>query len=314
MVAAATETNKTKITRLTLITTILLGLFVSSYTLSSASESSQIDGVTVSDMGSKKGLNLDVPYEPTSYEIAEEMLRMANVQKDDLLYDLGCGDGRIVIMAAKERGTRGVGVDLDPQRIKESVENAKKASVTGKVRFLRQDLFKTDFRDATVMMLYLWPEVNLRLRPKLLAELKPGTRVVSHSHTMGDWEPDARSVVSNHNLYFWVIPANVTGAWTWEMPLKSGRTGAAVLRVTQHYQEIKGNLTIDGSTAPISDTVLEGSDLRFVVETQAGGLRFDGSAQGDTIKGSLEISESGVAKKLAWEAKRDTWTKVPLDK
>jgi SAM-dependent methyltransferase len=317
MPAMAERTNKPSILRLASIV-LLLGIFASNYTLSSAGERRDAGGAEVSSEDLRKGPKLDVPYEPTSYEIAEAMLRMANVQKDDLLYDLGCGDGRIVIMAAKERGTRGVGVDLDPQRIKESVENAKKAGVTDRVRFLNQDLFKTDFRDATVMMLYLWPEVNLRLRPKLLTDLKPGTRVVSHSHTMGDWKPDAKSEVSKHNLHFWVIPANVTGTWTWLMPSKDGNKRPAVLQLSQHFQEMTGNLIIDGSTVPVSDALLKGPDLRFVVETQAGGqkrtMRFDGRAQGDTIRGSLAISEGGAAKKTPWEANRDPSTKIPLEK
>jgi SAM-dependent methyltransferase len=310
--------NKTKVITLTLIGVLLVFLALNCSSLSSAGEDRELVSSEVSSEDLGKGPKLDVPYEPTSYEIAEEMLRMANVKKDDLVYDLGCGDGRIVIMAVKERGARGIGVDLDPQRIKESVENARKAGVTDKVRFFNQDLFKTDFRDATVMMLYLWPEVNLRLRPKLLTDLKPGTRVVSHSHTMGDWKPDARSEVSKHNLYFWVIPANVTGTWTWLMPSKGGRTSAAVLRLTQHFQEIKGELTIDGSTVTISDAVLKGPNLRFVVETQTGGqkrsMRFEGRAQGDTIRGNLEIPEGGAVKKTPWEAKRDPSTKIPLEK
>jgi SAM-dependent methyltransferase len=318
MVAVAVGTSRSKILAFTTLITFALGLFVWNCTLSSANESKRSGVAAVSEEDLKKGPKLDVPYEPTSYEIAEEMLRMADVRKDDLVYDLGCGDGRIVIMAAKERGAKGVGVDLDPQRIKESVENAKKAGVTDRVSFFRQDLFKTDFRNATVMMLYLWPEVNLRLRHKLIADLKPGTRVVSHSHTMADWKPDSKSEVSNHNLYFWVIPANVTGTWTWLMPAKNGGTSAAVLQLSQHYQEVKGNLTIDGSLIPISDVMLTGYDLRFTVETKAEGqkrvMRFEGRAQGDGISGSFEVSDSGTAKKHPWEVKRDSATKVPLDR
>jgi SAM-dependent methyltransferase len=315
MVAAATRTNTLSIVTFTWIA-ILLGLFASGCALSSAGESREAGVVEVSDL--KKGPKLDVPYEPTSYEIAKEMLRMADVQKNDLVYDLGCGDGRIVIMAVKEKGARGVGVDLDPQRIKESVANAKKAGVTDKIRFFRQDLFKTDFKDATVMMLYLWPEVNLRLRPKLLADLKPGTRVVSHSHTMGDWEPDATSVVSTHNLYFWVIPANVSGTWTWLMPSKDGRTSAAVLQLSQHYQEVKGNITLDGSPIPISDTSLRGDHVRFTVDTQVAGqpkrIQFEGYVKGDVITGSQDMIDGQSASKSLWEAKRDPSSKVPLER
>ena len=135
-------------------------------------------------------IKLDVPYEPSSEEVVRAMIEIAKVGKNDLVYDLGCGDGRIVIAAAQKAGARGVGVDLNPERIKESRENALKANVTDRVHFFQQDLFQPQIGNATVVMLYLWPEVNLRLRPKLFRELKPGTRVVSHSHDMGCWEPD----------------------------------------------------------------------------------------------------------------------------
>jgi SAM-dependent methyltransferase len=163
-------------------------------------------------------LKLDVPFEPSEMEVVWEMLEIAQVNADDVVYDLGCGDGRIVIAAAKKFGARGIGVDLDPQRIRESLENARKAGVTDRVKFYVQDLFQTDIREARVLMLYLWPEVNLRLRPKLFQELDPGARVVSHSHDMGPWEPDRTVVAPNgHRINFWVIPANVSGTWEWEM-------------------------------------------------------------------------------------------------
>lgn len=135
------------------------------------------------------------------------MLRLANVQAKDAVYDLGCGDGRIVIAAAKEFGARGVGIDIDPQRIRESVAAAKEAGVTSLVSFRHEDLFEADISAATVVMLYLWPGVNLKLKPKLLKELKPGTRVVSHSHSMGDWQPERQIEVEGHRIYLWTIPA-----------------------------------------------------------------------------------------------------------
>jgi Methyltransferase domain len=131
----------------------------------------------------------DVPYVPTPTPVVNEMLRIANVKKNDVLYDLGSGDGRIVITAAQKFGTRGVGIDIDPQRIKEANQNAKKAGVTDRVQFRQQNLFETDFSNATVVTLYLLPDINLRLRPRLLSQLKPGTRIVSHAFDMGDWKP-----------------------------------------------------------------------------------------------------------------------------
>jgi SAM-dependent methyltransferase len=148
----------------------------------------------------------DVPYVPTTREVVEQMLRMAKVGKSDLVYDLGCGDGRIVIAAAKEYGARGVGVDIDPQRIREARENAKSEGVNDKVTFKQGDLFTTDIAKATVVTLYLLPSVNLKLRPKLLSELKPGTRIVSHNYDMGDWKPEQTVTVGSHTVYLWTVP------------------------------------------------------------------------------------------------------------
>lgn len=135
------------------------------------------------------------------------MLKLAGVTRADVVYDLGCGDGRVVIAAAEKFGARGVGIDIDPQRIKESRENARRAGVTGRVKFRNEDLFEADIRQATVVTLYLFPDVNLRLRPKLWKELRPGTRVVSHSHDMGDWRPEKETEVDGHTIYYWTIPA-----------------------------------------------------------------------------------------------------------
>jgi precorrin-6B methylase 2 len=147
----------------------------------------------------------DVPYVPTPEDVVEKMLDMADVKKGDVLYDLGSGDGRIVIAAAK-RGAKGIGIDINPQRIREANDNARAAGVTDRVKFLNQDLFETDLKDATVVTLYLLPSINLKLRPKLLSELRPGTRIVSHSFDMGDWEAEKTAEVSGHTIYFWTIP------------------------------------------------------------------------------------------------------------
>lgn len=157
---------------------------------------------------------LDVPYVPTHEKVVAEMLKIANVGKNDVLYDLGCGDGRIPITAAKRFGTRGVGVDIDPQRVTEARENAVKEGVTDRVKFVQQDLFDTDIKEATVVTLYLLPDINLKLRPKLLSDLKPGTRVVSHNYDMGDWQPQKHITVKlpdgEHQVYFWVVPPKGT--------------------------------------------------------------------------------------------------------
>jgi len=150
---------------------------------------------------------LDVWYVPTPPEIVDRMLDVANVRTGDVVYDLGCGDGRMVIAAAKKYGTRGVGVDLDPARIREARANAKQAGVESLVTFKVADLFQTDLREATVVLLYLLPELNRRLKPKLFAELQPGARVVSHDWDMGkDWPPDQYVKLGGDGIYLWVMP------------------------------------------------------------------------------------------------------------
>ncbi len=147
----------------------------------------------------------DVPYVPTSQELVVKMLELGNVHKGDTLIDLGCGDGRIVITAAKQFGANGIGVDIDPERIKEANENARKAGVADRVKFVQGNLFDADIHNATIVTLYLLPNVNLKLRPKLQKDLKPGTRIVSHSFDMDDWKPDKEIEVNGSRLYLWVI-------------------------------------------------------------------------------------------------------------
>jgi precorrin-6B methylase 2 len=148
----------------------------------------------------------DVIFVPTPDEIVSTMLKMAAVNKKDTVYDLGCGDGRIVITAAQKYGARGVGVDIDPERVAEATENARKAGVANRVKIIRGDLFETDISPATVVTLYLLTELNLKLRPKLLRELQPGTRVVSHAFSMGDWKPERTAEISGTSVYLWRIP------------------------------------------------------------------------------------------------------------
>lgn len=154
----------------------------------------------------------DVPFVPSPEEVVNGMLKLADVHKGDVVYDLGCGDGRIVITAAKDFGARGIGVDINPERIKEATDNAKKSGVADQVTFREGDLFTANLDGATVVTLYLLPNVNLRLKPKLLHDLKPGTRVVSHSFDMGDWKPEKQMEVNGRNLYLWIIPQHSAGA------------------------------------------------------------------------------------------------------
>lgn len=255
---------------------------------------------------------LDVPFVPTPPEVVKKMLQMAGVGKDDIVYDLGCGDGRIVIAAVRDFGAKkGVGVDLDPQRIRESNENARKNNVTDRVQFIEGDLFKADIREATVVTLYLLPSVNLRLRPKLFRELKPGSRVVSHDFDMGEWEADKVETVDNyHTVYYWVIPAGVAGTWRWSGGPKGEQQFRLVLN--QVFQKVKGTLYVGGTSTPIreADANLVGRQLSFTVVRQIGGqqikVTYDGRVNGDTIEGTVTIAGRPGARK--WVAKRDAAT------
>jgi SAM-dependent methyltransferase len=252
-------------------------------------------------------IKLDVPYEPSSEEVVKAMLEIAKVGKDDLVYDLGCGDGRIVIAAAQKAGAHGVGVDLDPDRIKESLENARKANVSHRVQFFQQDLFETDISKATVIMLYLWPEVNLKLRPRLLRELKPGTRVVSHSHDMGSWKHDqTMRTQDGHRVYFWVIPANVTGTWEWTLP---GEKERYVMKLSQQFQLVSGVLQSGSHEIPVKNLELRGDRLQFVAERffkgQNQGFRFTGHVQGHLIEGTAQETTAGSQGIHTWSAERN---------
>lgn len=243
----------------------------------------------------------DVPYVPTPQATVDEMLRMANVSSDDLVYDLGSGDGRIVVTAAKEHGARGVGIDIDPQRISEANANARAAGVTDKVEFIRGDLFQTDLRPATAVTLYLLPSVNLRLRPKLLEELRPGTPVVSHDFNMGDWEPDEKKRVEHDDLFLWIIPAQVDGRWT---SSAAGSGGPRTLEFDQKYQMVDGR--VDGAALHVRNGRLEGDRISFELAEGDMGLgsvveRYEGRVNGNTISGTVELADG---RRTEWSARR----------
>lgn len=243
---------------------------------------------------------LDVPYEPSPTEVVEEMVKLAGVTKDDIVYDLGCGDGRIVLAAAKKTGCTAVGIDLDSRRIKESKANALKEGLSGRVSFYEQDLFDSDLSKATVVMLFLYPDVNLKLRPKLLNELKPGTRVVSHSHTMGDWAPDKSARVNWRNLYFWVIPARVEGIWHWEADLGNGPE-AFTMELIQTYQRFSGSVNSRQEKKGIKKGRLNGEEIAFNTGNSRTGLHFKGIVNEDSITGTIR-KDSG--EDIPWKAVR----------
>lgn len=231
----------------------------------------------------------DVHFVPTPMPVVETMLSVARVAKNDTLFDLGSGDGRIVITAAKRFGTRGIGIDIDPQRIKESRHNADTAGVTRLAEFREADLFQTDLRSATVITLYLLPRLNVRLRPKLFEELRPGTRVVSHSFDMGDWEADSIIRGDRGTVYYWVMPANVAGTWTLTAPGEGG--GAArtyELTLQQQYQKLTGTATAGGRSLPVMNGEVSGTSLTFTLGdsvSAAQQMRFSGRIEGNAMSG-----------------------------
>jgi SAM-dependent methyltransferase len=264
----------------------------------------------------------DVPYVPTPTEVVDEMLHLAGVKAGDVLYDLGCGDGRIVIAAAKRFGVKAVGIDIDPLRIQESNANAAAAGLTGKVRFIQQDLFETDFRDATVITMYLLTSVNLRLRPKLLADLKPGTRLVSHSFEMGEWRPDQTSLVTTsfgdeRDVHFWIVPANVTGRWEWELA-DGDRSIHYVLEAAQDFQDVTATGKQGDWPLAVGDIRLAGDVLSFRVDAEADGKMvstlYEGRVSGDRIAGTVRPAGATKAAAVAWKAARDPRTVVPIAK
>jgi len=263
---------------------------------------------------------LDVPYVPTKFPVVDEMLKMANVTKADILYDLGCGDGRIVIGAAQKYGAKGVGIDLDPDRIAESRENARKAGVADRVTFMEGDLFLADFKEATVLSMYLLTSVNLKLRPRILRELRPGTRVVSHNFGMDDWKPDAASVVTvddiRHDVFLWIVPANASGVWTWTMPL-GGRNVEARMTVEQKYQFPTAAVKLNGTEAALKDVKLRGDRLTFLLEAPVDGkpqtFAFQGRIAGHEIAGQAKATAAGQNQTWPWTASRNPVTEKPID-
>jgi SAM-dependent methyltransferase len=240
---------------------------------------------------------LEVPFEASPARVVDEMIRIADVTGQDVVYDLGCGDGRIVISAAKKTGCRGVGTDLDPRRIRESRDNALKEGQAGRIVFLEQDLFKADLGEATVVMLFLSPDVNLRVRPKLLDELKPGARVVSHWHTMDEWVPEKSLRVNWRNLHFWVIPAKVEGTWEWEADLGEGPQ-KFTMELKQLYQRVSGSISSPGDRKGIRKGKLKGPTLTFSVGKKAE-QRYQGTVSEAGIRGVIKTRSGGL---ITWEA------------
>ena len=254
-----------------------------------------------------------VPYVVTPMEIVERMLRMAEVGPGDSIIDLGSGDGRIVIGAAK-RGARGLGVDLDPSLVKLATENARKAGVSDRARFEVRDIFETDLSGASVVAFYLLPDFNAKLLPKLL-RLKPGTRIVSHDGGIGAWPPDEKLEMRTpektvglgglSKVELWIVPADAAGRWTSDLGPHGGRWR---FQVAQEFQVLDVNASVEGRDLLVRASRLRGDEIKLVVTGLVAGHAwnhlFVGRVKGDAIAGELTLSDGATTRKLPWQAVR----------
>jgi SAM-dependent methyltransferase len=254
-----------------------------------------------------------VPYVQTPMEVVERMLRMAEVKKDDYVIDLGSGDGRIIIEAAK-RGARGLGVDLDPALVKYATENARQAGVADRTQFLVKDIFETDLSAATVVAFYLLPDFNAKLQPKLL-KLKPGTRIVSHDGGIGDWPPDERlemrapekpvGVGGVSRVELWIVPADARGSWTSDLSAHGGRWN---FRMTQTYQVLDIDVSAQGRDLLVRNSRLRGEEIKLIVTGIVNGRAwhhyFVGALRDDRITGEVTVSDGNNKRSFPWTATR----------
>lgn len=230
----------------------------------------------------------DVIWVPTPDDVVERMLRMAQVTPNDYVIDLGAGDGKIAIAAAKKFGARSLGIEYNPEMARHAQRNVEKAGVTARTKIIQGDIFVTDFTQATVITMYLLPALNLKLRPQILA-MRPGTRVVSHSFNMDDWEPDETSNLDGRRAYFWLVPAHVAGTWNMEI---GGERHELVLE--QRYQKVDGSLSYKAMQAGLRDTRLRGAALSFAVIDQSSVRReFSGRVNGNRMEGTFR-TEAGA--------------------
>jgi SAM-dependent methyltransferase len=250
----------------------------------------------------------DVIFVATPQYVVNEMLEMAGTNKDDIVYDLGCGDGRFVITAAKKYGAQGVGIDIDPQLVRESQANARNAGVYDRTKFIVEDLFKTDISQATVVSLYLLPELNLRLRPKLFRELKPGTRIVSHDFDMADWKPDGSGEIGSSSYYLWILPSDVSGRWNVKLSNTTGQDHEYALHLIQKFQELDGQAIFKGEEVNISNIKVRGEKVSFflsrTIQGRKAAMYFKGQVKGGSMAGNVQIEGGPFTGSHAWTADR----------
>jgi SAM-dependent methyltransferase len=247
-------------------------------------------------------LDVPTPYVPSTRMNVDEMLRLADVGPQDVVYDLGSGDGRIVIAAARDYGARGVGIEIDALLVRESTENARCAGVGDRVEFRHGDVFKADLRDATVVTMYLLTALVERLKPKLVAELAPGTRIVAHDYGFAEWKPD-RQVTISKTYYLYVVPARVGGRWRLEVSRPSGKRDYE-FHLEQRYQELRGGARVTGGILPAFEGRISGERISFVLVEDEMSHRFEGRVHGGVMEG---VVRSGFGPRLAehrWRAVR----------
>ncbi len=257
----------------------------------------------------------DVVYVPTPQIVVDEMLKMAKTGPKDFIIDLGSGDGRMVITAAKKFGARGFGVDLSDDLLREARANAIVDGVTDRAQFIKQNLFETDLKQATVLSTYLLPEMNEKLRPKILA-LPPGTRVVAHDYHMGEWRSDDQKTLSVPEkvvgtpgisyIYLWIVPAKVGGRWQSEFKHGTGSTSCE-FDFTQNFQMISGSAKIGAQSLTLPETRMVGDQIAFTVMAKVGDAasrhEFRGTAKGDAIDGTVTIGSGSTQKQFPWTAR-----------
>src|SRR5690554_7615681 len=241
-------------------------------------------------------MHLDVPYVPTHESVVKAMLELADVDANDVLYDLGSGDGRIPVAAALDHGARAIGVEIDSGRVKLAQAYAEQMGVEHQVAFIQHDLFDVDFSPATVVTMYLLHTVNLELRPRLLTELRPGTRIVSHAFDMGDWKADRKIAFKSDALYLWIVPAQVAGHWHWQ---RADGTRYR-LELEQRYQQLTGELWIDDQPADLEAALLWGDLLELVIHEDEtyGAESILMHCQDDQLVVVSEYQKGAVARRL----------------
>ena len=249
-------------------------------------------------------LDVPTPYVPSTQGNVDEMLRLAAVQPKDVVYDLGSGDGRVVIAAARDWGARGVGVELDGKLVAESRELARREGVADRVTFREGDVLKAPIADATVVTMYLLTPLVNRLQPKLLAELRPGTRIVAHEYGFADWKPD-RHVNISKNFYLYVVPARAAGKWQLSAALPGGAREYE-LELTQRVQEVKGGARVQGGYLPAFDARVNGERIEFVLVDDHQSYRYEGRVSTHEIQGVVRWGHGPRQQEAPWRATRLT--------